>query len=80
MGEAVNTVAKGVMGAINPLAGTVGKAMGATPLGGMMGDMMEDPEKALAGGALGPVTGEAFKTAKKNKNASTLLTGGLNRY
>ena len=59
MGEAVNTVAKGVMGAMNPLAGTVGKAMGATPLGGMMGDMMEDPEKALAGGALGPVTGEA---------------------
>ena len=82
MGEAVNAIAKplqtvtqGVMGAMNPLAGTVGKAMGATPLGGMMGDMMEDPEKAL--GALGPVTGEAFKTAKKNKNASTLLTGGL---
>ena len=44
-----------------------------------MGEAMEDPEKALAGGALGPVTGEAFKTAKKNKNASTLLTGGLNR-
>ena len=80
MGEAVNTLAKGVMGAMNPLAGTVGKAMGATPLGGMMGEAMEDPEKALAGGALGPVTGEAFKTAKKNKNASTLLTGGLNRY
>ena len=84
MGEAVNAIAKplqtatqGVMGAMNPLAGTVGKAMGATPLGGMMGDMMEDPEKPL--GALGPVTGEAFKTAKKNKNASTLLTGGLNQ-
>ena len=87
MGEAVNAIAKplqtvtqGVMGAMNPLAGTVGKAMGATPLGGLMGDVMEDPEKAIAGGALGPVTGEAFKTAKKNKNASTLLTGGLNRY
>lgn len=89
MGEAVNaitkplqTVTQGVMGALDPLGigKQAGKAMGATPLGGMMGDMMEDPEKALAGGALGPVTGEAFKTAKKNKNASTLLTGGLNRY
>ena len=80
MGEAVNTVAKGVMGVMNPLAGTVGKAMGATPLGGLMGDVMEDPEKAIAGGALGPVTKEIYKTAKKDKNTSTLLTGGLNRY
>ena len=68
MGEAVNAIAKplqtvtqGVMGAMNPLAGTVGKAMGATPLGGLMGDPAE----------------EDFKNAKKNKNASTLLTGGL---
>jgi len=75
MGEAVNTVAKGVMGAINPLAGTVGKAMGATPLGGLMGDAMEDPEKVL----MGP-SKEIYKTAKKDKNVGTLLTGGLNRY
>ena len=72
MGEAVNAITKGVRGAMNTLDGNVGKAMGATQLGGMMGDMMEEPEKALEGGAVGQVTGEACKTAKKNKNASTL--------
>ena len=77
MGEAVNTVAKGVMGALDPLgiAGQASKAMGATPLGGLMGDAMEDPEKVL----MGP-SKEIYKTAKKDKNVGTLLTGGLNRY
>ena len=80
MGEALNAVSQTAMGVLDPLAKKASQAVGKTPLGGMMGEAMEDPEKALAGGALGPVTGEAFKTAKKNKNASTLLTGGLNRY
>ena len=41
---------------------------------------MDDPESALGGlGLMGAPAQEAFKTAKKNKNASTLLTGGLNQ-
>ena len=63
MGEALNAVSQTAMGVLDPLAKQASQAVGKTPLGGMMGDMMEDPEKALAG--------------KKNKNASTLLTGGL---
>ena len=80
MGEALNAVSQTAMGVLDPLAKQASQAVGKTPLGKMMGGAMDDPESALGGlGLMGAPAQEAFKTAKKNKNASTLLTGGLNQ-